>query len=478
MLEIVLPRAVRAVLIVYIERHPLPYVKDAFVVGAPLQQIQADYRRIMAEDGYCLDEALEVLSPAQAGACLAQALETTPSAAEAPEGGGEQWPMMRPFVEFVRRLLPAEGPGYGSDGYIVGSERRGLLDDAGPGSDGDYGIDPAGGFDPDGGTPPWILEDGTNLVEEFLASPQARSLDQDDAVTQLVMFLFLVASGAAGDPLGWTAELGEWVAGQMLPTNPVLSKEAMDQVPSVLPALITWAHARSGTATDRTRAVLDVVRPLMETLPARYADPYNRARRLEEHIEFALDSGDPGEMRRADLAMRVGGYEELETLEDTPLPAEPLVLEGIDDDLHERLREIDAHLITGLEDLAEARLEVDDPVFGEEFLTACRRLLARAARMDPAVLRRKASTRITAGTIAWIIGRGNDLLGHPPAPVRSGELLRAFDINGSPSQRSDTLMRAAALPRSMVGVALGDAGLLVASARQDILRIRAVLDDA
>src|SRR5699024_11398339 len=76
MLEIVLPRAVRAVLIVYIERHPLPYVKDAFVVGAPLQQIQADYRRIMAEDGYCLDEALEVLSPAQAGACLAQALRS------------------------------------------------------------------------------------------------------------------------------------------------------------------------------------------------------------------------------------------------------------------------------------------------------------------------------------------------------------------------------------------------------------------
>src|SRR5699024_4359312 len=163
MLEILLPRAVRAVLIVYIERHPLPYVKDAFVVDAPLQQIQADYRRIMAEDGYSLDEALEVLSPAQAGAGLAQALEATPSAAEAPAGGGEQWPMLRPFVEFVRRLLPAEGPGYGNDGYIVGSERRGLLDDAGPGSDADYGTDPDGEFDPAGEAPPWILADGTDL---------------------------------------------------------------------------------------------------------------------------------------------------------------------------------------------------------------------------------------------------------------------------------------------------------------------------
>src|SRR5690625_7619883 len=51
------------------------------------------------------------------------------SAAEAPAGGGEQWPMLRPFVEFVRSLLPDEGPGYDNDGYIVGSERRGLLDD-------------------------------------------------------------------------------------------------------------------------------------------------------------------------------------------------------------------------------------------------------------------------------------------------------------------------------------------------------------
>src|SRR5699024_11824856 len=118
---------------------------------------------------------------------------------------------------------------------------------------------------------------------------------------------------------------------------------------------------------------------------------------LEEHIEFALDSGDPGEMRRADLAMRVGGYEELESLEDAPLPAEPLLLEGIDDDLHERLCEIDAHLVTGLEHLAGGCLELDDPVFGEEVLTACRRLLARAARMAPAVLRRRAGTRIKIG---------------------------------------------------------------------------------
>lgn len=476
MIEIALPKAVRAVLIVYIARDPLPYVKDAFVVDAPLRQIHADYRRIMGEDGFSLDDVLEVLSPAQAGACLAQALGATPAGAESPEGGGEQWPMLRPFVEFVRGLLPASGPGYDGGGHIIGSEGRGLVAEEEP-SDGREPRDGESGFDPDGGSPPWILEDGTDLVEDFLASPQARALDQGDATAQLAMFLFLVASGTTGDPLGWTVEMSEWVAGETLPTNPVLSNDAMDLVPSVLPALITWAHTRSGIEPDRTLAVLDAVSPLLAELPARRADPRNRARRLEESVEFALETGDPSEVRRADLAMQVGGYEELATLEVAPLPAELLVLDGIAEDLHERLREIDAHLVAGLDRLAGSHLELGGPVIGDEFLTACRRLLARAARLDPVALRRKASTRITAGTLAWIIGRGNDVVGHPPASLRSGDLLRAFEIAGSPSQRSDTLMRAAALPRCFVGVALGDAELLTASARQGILRIRDVLDD-
>ena len=105
-------------------------------------------------------------------------------------------------------------------------------------------------------------------------------------------------------------------------------------------------------------------------------------------------------------------------------------------------------------------------------LTACRRLLTRVPQSDPSPLRRRASTRITAGTIAWIIGRGNELLGHAPAPVRSQALRSAFELKSSPSQRADTLMRVAALPRSVVGVALADPGLLVSSARREILRIR------
>ncbi|WP_394216438.1 hypothetical protein [Brachybacterium vulturis] len=462
MIELVLPKAVRAVLITYIARDPLPYLKDAFVVGAPLRQVHADYRRIMARDGFTLDDVLEVLSPEQAGAALAEALEATPAGPEAADGGGEQWPMLRPFVEFVGDLLPAGGPGYDEDGWLVGSELRATLEDVEPEPD---------GLDPDEGRPPWILEDGTDLVVEFLASPQGRDLDGDDHAPPLVTFLFLVASGASGDPLGWTPELSEWVAAEMLPTNPVLSDEATQRAPAVLPALITWAHARTGTEEATTRAVLDVVRPLLEDLPARRSDPQIRARRLEENVEYALETADPDALRYADLAMRVGGDEELDQLDDTPLPTEPLQLEDVPEDLHPTLREIDDHLVRDLDRVAADHPE-QDSVFGDEFRTACRRLLTRIARRDPAVLRRRASTRITAGAIAWTVGRGNDLVGHPPAPARASALLGAFGITGSPSQRAETLTRAAAMPRSPIGVALGDPGLLVSAARQRLVRTR------
>lgn len=469
MIEVVLPKAVRAVLVVYIARDPLPYVKDTFLIGQPLQQVHADYRRILAESAISLDEMLEVLSPAQAGAALTEALTATPVVAVGPDGGGEQWPLVRPFVEFVRDLLPAGGRGYDGDGRLVGVEPRTALEIM------QMEPDDAEDLDPDGDLPPWILEDGTDLLAEFLASEQARDLDPGEATADVVTYLFLVAAAATGDPLEWTEGTATWLAEDLLPTHPVLPQNALDLGPTVLPALITWAHARNGISPSRTAAVLEVVHPLLEDLPARYADPRNRARRLEGYVEFALESGEPGELRFADLALRVGGYEELRALEVEPLPAEPLRLDEVPEDLHERAREIDGHLVAGLDRLTR-QLDLNAELFGGEVLTACRRLLMRVARIEPAALRRRASTRITAGALAWIIGRGNDLLGQGYGPVHAKDLMAAFELSSTPSQRAETLMRAAALPRSLVGVALGDAELLVSSGRREILRILAVLD--
>lgn len=378
--------------------------------------------------------------------------------------------MLRPFVDFALGLMPRGGTGYGPDGRTISTGLTPLEDDP-EAEDADRGLAQEPPEDP-----PWIAEDGTDLVKEFLASQEAADLPQDDAVSQLVMYLFLIASAAMGDPLEWTPESAEWIAGELMPTDPVLSEEALGHVPATLPALVTWAHARTGTEAGQTQAALETITPVLGDLPARRADPQMRARRLEAYIDLALESEDPGELRRADLAMRVGGYEELETLDSAPLPAEPLEIDAVPEGLRDGVLEIDAHLVRGLGQVGAGLLDLNGPVVTDEFLTACRRLLVLIAVRDPSVLRRRASTRITAGAIAWIIGRGNHLVGQPPAPVRSADLLRAFGIRATPTQRGEALMRAAALPSSPTGVSLGDTRLLVASAREEILRIRGLLD--
>lgn len=93
-------------------------------------------------------------------------------------------------------------------------------------------------------------------------------------------------------------------------------------------------------------------------------------------------------------------------------------------------------------------------------------------------MRRRASARNTAAAVAWVVGRGNELVGHPPAPVRTTELMRAFGVRSTPSSRADTLMAAALLPQSPTGVALGSPNLLVASARADIISQREKLPTA
>ncbi|MGO1686561.1 MAG: hypothetical protein ACTHYR_16450, partial [Brachybacterium sp.] len=110
-----------------------------------------------------------------------------------------------------------------------------------------------------------------------------------------------------------------------------------------------------------------------------------------------------------------------------------------------------------------------------ELLTACRRLLVRVAQLDDAVLRRKASTRNTAAAIVSLIARGNDLMGYSPAPLHEKDLRRAFDLRSSPNQRARSLMEAAALPHRYTGIALADPGLLIGTARAELLRVRDAL---
>ncbi|GAA1287715.1 MAG: hypothetical protein ACTHV2_07655 [Brachybacterium sp.] len=451
MVELALPRGVRAVLIAYIPWSPAPYVKDAFVIGEPMEQVTDKYREIMANDGTSLDEVLEIVDPADARARFHQALASTAADVEQSRDW-EQWPMLRPFVEFVVTLMPEGGTGYDQDGLGAGVSR----DAARPVPE----------------RPPWLLEDGTDLIEEFTASEHAVGLAHGKALDDLVAYLMILLDAGFGDPLGWDPELTEWIVTDVLPTSPLLSEDAVTLIPSALPALIAWSLERTDEDPSVRARTLSAIAPVLEQFPARHADPRMRARRLEEQVDLALELEDPSALRLADLALRAGGVEALATLNTTPLPAEELALEQFPEELRDLAAEIDAHLIEGASALLEHHPGSADL---NELLTACRRLLVRVAQLDDAVLRRKASTRNTAAAVVSIIARGNDLMGYAPAPLHEKDLRAAFDLRSAPSQRARTLAQAAALPHRFAGIALADPGLLLGSMRAKLLQERDVL---
>lgn len=449
MAELVLPRGVRAVLVAYVQWSPAPYVKDAFVVPEPLEQILEKYRELMAREGMVLDEVLETVTPADARARFTDALAATP-ADVAQSGDFEQWPMLRPFVEFVVSRMPEGAMGY---------------DEAGLPAHADAAAAP--------GRPPWILEDGTDLVEEFTASERAAALPHRERVQDLVSALMVILDATLGDPLAWDVETTAWLLTDVLPVSPVLADELAAEVPAVVPPLVAWSLERDGAGASQIAQTQRTLAPLLAQFPQLRADPRTRALRLEEQVDLALevsaDLEDSTSLRMADLALRVGGYTELDELDAEPLPAEELAVETIAEDLRDLAAEIDGHLVEGVAALlALTPREID----AEEVLTACRRLLVRIAQLDDAVLRRKASPRNTAAALVSLIARGNDIMGHAPAPLRGKDLKQAFGLRSDPAQRARTLAEAAALPYRYTGVALADPGLLIGAARARILRAR------
>jgi len=216
----------------------------------------------------------------------------------------------------------------------------------------------------------------------------------------------------------------------------------------------------------------DLVEEFLASAPAADLELGKDAQDLAAFLTVVLELEDPTALRMADLAPRAGGFDALAELETAPLPAEELAPAQIPEDLRVLAAEIDTHLVDGVTALLSAQPAVADV---DELLTACQRLLVRITQLDPAVLRWKASTRNIAAAVVSLIARGNDLMGYSPALLHEKELRRTFELRSSPTQRARTLKEAAAFPHRFDGIALADPGLLLGTARAELLRVRDAL---
>jgi hypothetical protein len=122
-----------------------------------------------------------------------------------------------------------------------------------------------------------------------------------------------------------------------------------------------------------------------------------------------------------ELADLVGGLDQLLTLDDVPVPDAPFNWLPVS---------------TPHRDLVETILLAiesdfgDPPVIDAEFRGIAKRLLARLAEREPAVLRRSTPTRIAAA-IVWLALEGNDALGRGQA-LKAGDVWRLFGVSSSP----------------------------------------------
>lgn len=433
---------VDASFVVYVAHDLGTVVKDAFVVPEPFERVLERYAELVEEHG----EALEFspVSTSDARARLEQALANGDDDLVLPS---EDWPACRPLLAALVRRMPLGGSGYVDEPDL----------------------------DPD---------DLVDLAHAFLASTHAPppSAEPDDSgLHDLVHAIVGMAADAWRDPLRWSPATVEIVLSELLPTCPGIDDDQVEQVPAVLRGLIRYAHGERDVAAADTDATLAAVDTWMPALRRAWDDPLLRGHRESTAELHALlsDVAVPGRWLRRLLLAQVGGEEALAALDTHPLPDEPLDLSGVPQDVRERVTQV-AGLVDGFADsLGADTLPLNDlPTVGHEYRTACRRFLARVARADPAIFRRRGRVDTAAAAVCWAVGRANSLVGYPPAPVGTGRLQEWFGVGSSPSGRAQPMLRAlGAQPRRMLGgMGLGMPDLLVSSVRTRLVGLREELD--
>lgn len=414
--------------LVYVDHNLGTVVKDAFIVPEPLEDLAITMGTLIEDE----DQSLTRTDPATARAVAEAAIEL--GSQLYPPLTSDSWPMCRPLVEWMLRMLPAGG---------VAPERR-----------------------------EWTDEDTAAIAKAFFASPYGVTVDHADERDLLTSVLWFGTGYATGDPFRWSPVTVEMLLADWYPRKVIADASYLAKLPALLRAYIRFCHDRNGIRADltaETLAAVDQWEP--EFLQLIDGDRQRAMGGLAEALfesERLQDLSDE-EIHLEYIADEVGGVDALMKLDVEPLPDEDFDWTGVKEEIRPAVQAI----------LDECDVCADE-ILDVEHRTAMRRFLARAARNDPRVFARKGSPVRGAAAVAWVICTGNRTAGVWSAAMTAKDLLAHFGITGSVSDRAGTLMRAAGVPvgYSPSSIGLGDPALLVSARRRSLVqsRVRSTTD--
>jgi hypothetical protein len=344
----------------------------------------------------------------------------------------DTWPASRPLAEWLLRLMPEGGTGYVR--------------------------------------PKWTKAAKKKLANRFFRSEFGRPLDDAEHRDLLDQFLWFGTDYGPGDPQRWSLVAVEILLADWIPRKIVADPEHLSKAPALLRAFIRFCHAERGirpALTDETLAAVDQWEPEYQRVirSPRPQGPMALLAAMGALGDEEPWQDEPFQQRLLDgLAEEVGGAAVLDSLDDTPLPDEEFDWDKVPDDVRDRLRQVVAACDRCCDDL-----------FGAEYRTACRRLLARAAPGLPGLLGGQAKPEAIAAAACWVIGKGNHRFGQQAGELRIKDLMSHFSLGqSSVSERGYQIMRAAGIQPATAypELHLGSPGLLVSARRRRIIEIR------
>ncbi len=430
MLGVRLPGGHELTCLVYIDHNLGTLVKDGFVVPESIATMVAEFRRVTEDP----DTRWDVISLADARSWVDAAIEL--AAITFPPLETETWPACRALVEWITRGLPDGGTGY----------QR----------------------------PQWDSAALAGLTDRFFASIYGARLDDSDHRGLLESLLWYGTDYGPGDPLRWSPVKVEILLDDWIPRKIVAPAEYLAKAPELLRAFVRFAHEEvelRSDLTDETLAAINAWEPRYQQT-IRSPRPQGPAALL---AALGLDTEDMADMPFGPeesegfeesmlgwLALDVGDRDQLDRLDDNPLPNEPFRWEGIPDDVAARIEGV----LALTDHCCEEMLDF-------EYRTACRRVLARVAFRGPEIFCRKGRAETAAAALVWMVGKANGLFEQRTGGMQVRDLMSHFGLRqSSVAQRAATMLRAGGFNDDTYIVRLGSPDYLVAARRRRIIRMR------